>query len=87
MWCIGIGGSYLGLKLASQSLKPYWSKQINYHYLASIDGSDLTEVLQGLNPETTLFIVPSKSFNTQETLKNAGACREWFYTMAEAKTA
>ncbi len=75
---IGIGGSYLGPKLASQSLKPYWSKQINCHYLANIDGSDLTEVLQGLNPETTLFIVQSKSFSTQETLKNASACREWF---------
>ncbi len=75
---IGTGGSYLGPKLASESLKPYWSKQINCHYLANIDGSDLTEVLQGLNPETTLFIVQSKSFSTQETLKNAGACREWF---------
>jgi len=64
--------------LASQSLKPYWSKQINCHYLANIDGSDLTEVLQGLDPETTLFIVQSKSFNTQATLKNASACREWF---------
>jgi len=75
---IGIGGSFLGPKLASEALKPYWSKQINCHYLANIDGSDLTEVLQGLNPETTLFIVQSKSFNTQETLKNAMACREWF---------
>ena len=75
---IGIGGSFLGPKLASEALKPYWSKQINCHYLANIDGSDLTEVLQGLNPETTLFIVQSKSFNTQETLKNALACREWF---------
>ncbi|MEH6345159.1 MAG: glucose-6-phosphate isomerase [Bermanella sp.] len=75
---IGIGGSFLGPKLASESLKPYWSKQINCHYLANIDGSDFTEVLQGLNPETTLFIVQSKSFNTQETLKNALACREWF---------
>ncbi|MEY8262681.1 MAG: glucose-6-phosphate isomerase [Bermanella sp.] len=75
---IGIGGSFLGPKLASQALKPYWSKQINCHYLANIDGSDLTEVLQDLNPETTLFIVQSKSFTTQETLKNATACREWF---------
>lgn len=75
---IGIGGSFLGPKLASEALKPYWGKQINCHYLANIDGSDLTEVLQGLNPETTLFIVQSKSFNTQETLKNALACREWF---------
>ena len=75
---IGIGGSFLGPKLASQSLKPYWGKKINCHYLANIDGSALTETLQGLNPETTLFIVQSKSFNTQETLKNATECREWF---------
>lgn len=75
---IGIGGSFLGPKLASEALKPYWGKGIACHYLANIDGSDLTEVLQGLNPETTLFIVQSKSFNTQETLKNANECREWF---------
>lgn len=75
---IGIGGSFLGPKLASQALKPYWSKKINCHYLANIDGSDLIETLQGLDPETTLFIVQSKSFGTQETLKNASECREWF---------
>lgn len=75
---IGIGGSFLGPKLASQALKPYWGKKINCHYLANIDGSNLTEVLQGLNPATTLFIVQSKSFGTQETLKNATECRQWF---------
>ncbi|GAA6134313.1 glucose-6-phosphate isomerase [Oceaniserpentilla sp. 4NH20-0058] len=75
---IGIGGSFLGPKLASQALKPYWSKKINCHYLANIDGSNLTEVLQGLSPETTVFIVQSKSFGTQETLKNATECRQWF---------
>ena len=75
---IGIGGSFLGPKLASEALKPYWSRKINCHYLSNIDGSDLTETLQGLNPETTLFIIQSKSFNTQETLKNANACRDWF---------
>lgn len=75
---IGIGGSFLGPKLASQALKPYWGKKINCHYLANIDGSNLTEVLQGINPETTLFIVQSKSFGTQETLKNATECRQWF---------
>lgn len=75
---IGIGGSFLGPKLASQALKPYWGKKINCHYLANIDGSNLTEVLQGLNPETTLFIIQSKSFGTQETLKNATECRQWF---------
>ncbi len=75
---IGIGGSFLGPKLASQALKPYWGKKISCHYLANIDGSNLTEVLQGLSPDTTLFIIQSKSFNTQETLKNATECRHWF---------
>ena len=75
---IGIGGSFLGPKLASQALKPYWGKKINCHYLANIDGSNLTEVLQGLSPDTTLFIIQSKSFGTQETLKNAQECRQWF---------
>jgi glucose-6-phosphate isomerase len=75
---IGIGGSFLGPKLASQALKPYWGKKINCHYLANIDGSNLTEVLQGLSPDTTLFIIQSKSFSTQETLQNATECRQWF---------
>jgi len=83
---IGIGGSFLGPKLASQALKPYWGKKINCHYLANIDGSNLTEVLQGLNPATTLFIVQSKSFSTQETLSNATECRQWFLDNGGADT-
>lgn len=75
---IGIGGSFLGPKLASSALKPFWDTQIKCHYLANIDGSHITEILRHLNPETTLFIVQSKSFSTQETLKNALGCREWF---------
>jgi len=83
---IGIGGSFLGPKLASQALKPYWGKKINCHYLANIDGSNLTEVLQGLSPDTTLFIIQSKSFGTQETLKNAHECRQWFLDNGGQKT-
>lgn len=75
---IGIGGSFLGPKLASAALKPYWDSKLNIHYLANIDGSSITEELHSLNPATTLFIVQSKSFSTQETLKNALACRHWF---------
>jgi glucose-6-phosphate isomerase len=75
---IGIGGSFLGPKLASGALKPYWDSRLNIHYLANIDGSHITEILKRLNPATTLFIVQSKSFGTQETLKNALACRDWF---------
>lgn len=75
---IGIGGSFLGPKLASSALKPYNDSHINVHYLANIDGSHITEILKHLCPESTLFIVQSKSFGTQETLKNALACRQWF---------
>lgn len=75
---IGIGGSFLGPKLASAALKPYWDSRLNIHYLSNIDGSNITEILHELNPATTLFIVQSKSFTTQETLKNALACRHWF---------
>ncbi len=75
---IGIGGSFLGPKLASAALKPYWDSRLNIHYLSNIDGSNITEILHQLNPATTLFIVQSKSFTTQETLKNALACRHWF---------
>ena len=75
---IGIGGSFLGPKLASSALKPYWDSRLNIHYLANIDGSHITEILKRLDPATTLFIIQSKSFGTQETLKNANACRQWF---------
>lgn len=75
---IGIGGSFLGPKLTSAALKPYWDSRLNIHYLSNIDGSNITEILHQLNPATTLFIVQSKSFSTQETLKNALACRHWF---------
>ncbi|MDO6683159.1 MULTISPECIES: glucose-6-phosphate isomerase [unclassified Oceanobacter] len=75
---IGIGGSFLGPKLASNALKPYSDSGLNVHYLANIDGTHITEILKHLNPATTLFIIQSKSFGTQETLKNALACRQWF---------
>ncbi len=75
---IGIGGSFLGPKLVSAALKPYWHGQINCHYVANIDGSHITEVLRHINPETTLFLIQSKSFRTQETLENTKVAREWF---------
>lgn len=75
---IGIGGSFLGPKLATSALKPYWDSGLHTHYLANIDGSHISEILKHLDPATTLFIVQSKSFSTQETLKNAMACRQWF---------
>jgi len=75
---IGIGGSFLGPKLVSAALKPYWHGRLNCHYVANIDGSDITEVLRHIDPETTLFLIQSKSFKTQETLENTRVAREWF---------
>ncbi len=75
---IGIGGSFLGPKLVSASLRPYWTNVLNCHYVANIDGSHITEVLKHVDPATTLFIVQSKSFGTQETLENTKVARHWF---------
>ncbi|MBU2863603.1 glucose-6-phosphate isomerase [Reinekea forsetii] len=76
---IGIGGSYLGPKVVSDALKPYWKEGFDLKYIANIDGTDFAETVKGLDAETTLFIVASKSFGTLETLKNAEAAREWFF--------
>ncbi|BCE00681.1 glucose-6-phosphate isomerase [Marinicellulosiphila megalodicopiae] len=75
---IGIGGSYLGPKLISDALKPYWKEGFDIQYIANVDGTAVTEGMKGLDPETTLFVICSKSFGTLETLKNSEAAREWF---------
>ena len=75
---IGIGGSFLGPKVVSDALKPYWQDGYDLHYIANIDGTDFAETVKHLDPQTTLFIVASKSFSTLETLKNAQAARAWF---------
>ncbi|MGC8120096.1 glucose-6-phosphate isomerase [Marinobacter sp. VGCF2001] len=75
---IGIGGSFLGPKLAVEALRPYWQGSLDCHFIANIDGTDVTETLAMLNPETTLFLVQSKSFRTQETLENSLLARQWF---------
>ncbi|WLD57741.1 glucose-6-phosphate isomerase [Salinispirillum sp. LH 10-3-1] len=75
---IGIGGSFLGPKVVSDALKPYWKTGFDLRYVANVDGTDVTEACKGLDPETTLFVVCSKTFSTLETLKNAQAARDWF---------
>ena len=75
---IGIGGSYLGPKIVSQALRPYWNGAINCHFVANVDGTSLIEKLKPLNPETTLFLMSSKSFGTQETLTNTLSAKAWF---------
>jgi glucose-6-phosphate isomerase len=74
---IGIGGSDLGPRMVCQALAPYHDTDVNCHFVSNCDPSDLHQTLQGLNPETTLFVVSSKSFTTTETLTNALAAKEW----------
>ncbi len=72
-----IGGSHLGPQMATEAPKPYGSPQLRLHFVSNVDGSDLTNTLCGLNPETTLFLVVSKTFTTEETLFNAHSARKW----------
>ena len=75
---IGIGGSDLGPRMVINALKPFQTEEITFHFVANIDGADLHEVLQKIDPETTLFIVASKTFTTQETMTNANSAKYWF---------
>jgi glucose-6-phosphate isomerase len=75
---IGIGGSFLGPKIVSQALRPYWQAGLNCHFVANVDATSICEKLKGLNSETTLFVMSSKSFGTQETLTNTLSAKEWF---------
>lgn len=74
---IGIGGSDLGPCMACEALRHYWAKDINCYFISNIDGTACAEVLNKVDPETTLFIVASKTFTTIETLTNAKTCRKW----------
>ena len=74
---IGIGGSNLGPYMVTEALRPYWMEDLDVHFVSNIDGTHLAEVLKQVDPETTLFIVCSKSFTTHETLTNARSARRW----------
>jgi glucose-6-phosphate isomerase len=75
---IGIGGSDLGPVMVTEALKPF-AKNLKVHFVSNIDGSDIADTLKTLHPETTLFLIASKTFTTQETLANAHAARDWFF--------
>lgn len=74
---IGIGGSDLGPVMVTEALKPYGSAALRVHFVSNVDGTHITEALKGLDPRTTLFIVASKTFTTQETITNATTARTW----------
>ena len=84
---IGIGGSDLGPKMVATALKPYAQKGLRVHFVSNVDSTDLVDTLQELDPETTLFLIASKTFTTQETMTNAHSARHWFLQSAPDETA
>jgi len=80
---IGIGGSDLGPVMVCDALKPYANPALQVHFVSNIDGAHLMRALEKCNPETTLFIVASKTFTTQETMTNAMSARTWFLASAQ----
>jgi len=79
---IGIGGSDLGPVMVTEALRPYAKPGLSVHFVSNIDGTHLAETLKKLNPATTLFMIASKTFTTQETMTNAFSAREWFLKQA-----
>ena len=77
---IGIGGSDLGPSMVVEALK-YYSSKLKSHFVSNVDGDHVLEILKNLNPETTLFIIVSKTFTTQETISNATTIRNWMVRM------
>ncbi|MBT0608432.1 glucose-6-phosphate isomerase [Aequorivita echinoideorum] len=81
---IGIGGSDLGPDMVTEALQ-FYKNHLNTHYISNVDGDHVKEILKKINPETTLFIIVSKTFTTQETLTNAQTVRKWFLNTATEK--
>ncbi len=79
---IGIGGSDLGPLMVTEALKPY-KNHLNLHFVSNVDGTHIAETLKEVNPETTLFIIASKTFTTQETMTNANSAKDWFLASAK----
>lgn len=79
---IGIGGSDLGPVMVTEALKPYWVPGIDVHFVSNVDGTHIAETLKLVDPETTLFMIASKTFTTQETMTNAHSARSWFLEAA-----
>lgn len=82
---IGIGGSDLGPVMVTEALKPY-KNHLNMHFVSNVDGTHIAETLKTLSPETTLFLIASKTFTTQETMANAHSARDWFLASGAKET-
>ncbi len=79
---IGIGGSDLGPVMVTEALKPFWVDGIQIHFVSNVDGTHIAEILKKVNAESTLFLIASKTFSTQETMTNAHTARAWFLQKA-----
>ncbi len=84
---IGIGGSDLGPVMVCEALKPFAQEGLNVHFVSNVDGTQIVETLKRLSRETTLFVIASKTFTTQETITNARTSRDWFLTRGGTKAA
>ncbi|HEY8401973.1 MAG TPA: glucose-6-phosphate isomerase [Cytophagaceae bacterium] len=84
---IGIGGSDLGPYMVTEALKPYGHQSLKVHFVSNVDGTHIAETLKKLNAETTLFIIASKTFTTQETITNAESAKAWFLEKAKDPSA
>lgn len=82
---IGIGGSDLGPVMVTEALKAYKKPQIDTYFVSNVDGTHIAETLKKVDPETTLFMIASKTFTTQETMTNAHSARDWFLAKAKDK--
>ena len=84
---IGIGGSDLGPLMVTEALKPYGHERLKVHFVSNVDATHLTETLSCLQPETTLFLIVSKTFTTQETMTNAHSAKQWLLNQIDTETA
>jgi len=84
---IGIGGSDLGPHVVCDSMKPFAQRGMNVHFVSNVDPTHLSEILKSVEPESTLFIVSSKTFTTQETMLNAQSARQWFVELTGSEQA
>ncbi|SFC57500.1 glucose-6-phosphate isomerase [Pragia fontium DSM 5563 = ATCC 49100] len=81
---IGIGGSDLGPYMVTEALRPY-KNHLSMHFVSNVDATHIAETIKTLNPETTLFLIASKTFTTQETMTNAHTARDWFLSVGQPK--
>jgi glucose-6-phosphate isomerase len=84
---IGIGGSDLGPVMVTEALRPYGGPDLRVHFVSNVDGTHIAETLKVVDPQTTLFIIASKTFTTQETMTNANTARKWFLKAAGSEKA